>query len=78
VLIIAGIVDGGLGLYLGANTIYYEKVYGALAGVIGVVYIALVAVWYMNGESEKGKKGDNQLEKGSSSLGSMESVVREA
>ncbi len=71
-LIIAGIIDGGLGLYLAANTIYYEKVYGGLAGAIGLVYFALVVVWYVNGESEKGKKGSSQLEKGNNSPGSMD------
>jgi hypothetical protein len=46
ILIILGLVLGGTGLQLAANSPGGEKVYGALAGIIGVFYIGLVLLWY--------------------------------
>lgn len=40
------IVNGGLGLRLAANTKTGMEVYGAVAGVVGVVYIITLVVWY--------------------------------
>lgn len=56
-------IEGGLGLWLAANTTGGEKVYGALAGVIGVAYIALVAFWYLNKERNKGVVDASEVEK---------------
>lgn len=50
-LIILGMVNGGTGLYLVANSPGGEKAYGSLAGIIGVIYILLVLLWYFKGDN---------------------------
>ena len=46
ILIILGIVNGGLGLQLADNTTSGEIAYGVVAGVIFVVYIVVLGLWY--------------------------------
>lgn len=41
---VLGIVNGGLGLQLAANTRNGEIAYGVVAGVVGVVYIVMMIV----------------------------------
>lgn len=47
---ILGVVNGGKGLQLAANSKGGEIAYGVVAGVVGLVYI-LVAVFWRKGES---------------------------
>ena len=44
-VLVIGIVNGGLGLWLAGNTVSGKIVYGALAGAVGVMYIAF-ACWF--------------------------------
>ena len=44
VLIILGIINGGLGLQLAANTTGGEIAYGIVAGVVGVTYLAIILI----------------------------------
>ncbi|EWC48905.1 hypothetical protein DRE_00210 [Drechslerella stenobrocha 248] len=45
VILIVGIVNGGLGLLLAENTRAGEIVYGAVAGVVGLVWLVVVVLW---------------------------------
>lgn len=44
ILMLLAVINGGLGLKLAGNTKSGEIVYGVLAGVMGVVYIAVVVM----------------------------------
>jgi hypothetical protein len=46
VIVLLGIVNGGLGLQLAANTTAGEIAYGVVAGVVGLGYITTVAAVY--------------------------------
>ena len=61
ILIILGMIEGGLGLWLAANSPGGEKVYGALAGIIGVSYIALLVFWYFKKDSDTGTNGNSDM-----------------
>jgi hypothetical protein len=45
-LIVLAVVNGGLGLQLANDTLGGLKVYGAVAGIIGVIYVVTLVVWY--------------------------------
>lgn len=65
-LIALGMIQGGIGLWLAANSPGGEKVYGALAGIIGVTYIALVVFWHVSKGMATKDVGD-EMEKRSDS-----------
>lgn len=56
-----GIINGGLGLQLAANSTKGEMAYGIVAGIIGLVWIAVIfVVWFKNRgviRSELGETG---------------------
>lgn len=64
-LIVLGIINGGLGLVLAANTTAGEILYGVIAGLMGIIYIAVVVMasrkdqntFGMGGLEEKGTGG---------------------
>jgi hypothetical protein len=51
-LMVASIVNGATGIVLANNTPGGEKGYSAAAGIVGVIYIVIVLLWYWN----RGKK----------------------
>ena len=53
ILIVCAIINGGLGLMLSNNSLGGTSAYGVVAGVIGVVYIALVFI--MMGKNHKNR-----------------------
>lgn len=57
VLIILGLVNGGTGLDLAANSPGGEKVYGSLAGVVGILYIGLLLSWHLTRARSNTKMG---------------------
>lgn len=58
VLLILGVINGGLGLQLGANTVAGEKVYGAIAGIVFIVYVAVLGWWYLRQASRRPDEKD--------------------
>ncbi|KAI9828959.1 MAG: hypothetical protein M1819_006458 [Sarea resinae] len=62
VLIILGIINGGLGLQLSANTTKGEIAYGIIAGVLGTLYLVVgLGVWlFGRGNGEKVQNGQGQ------------------
>ncbi|KIW32278.1 uncharacterized protein PV07_03837 [Cladophialophora immunda] len=47
-LMVAAIVNGATGIVLANNTPGGEKGYSAAAGIVGVVYIVILLLWYWN------------------------------
>jgi hypothetical protein len=66
-LIILAIVNGGTGLQLAENSPGGEKAYAVLAGVVGVVYLGVVVLWYWNGREKGNKEADAEGNGGESS-----------
>ena len=62
ILIILGLVNGGTGLDLAANSPGGEKVYGALAGIVGILYIGLLGSWYVTGGGRSTKAESSDAE----------------
>jgi len=63
-LIILGVINGGLGLQLSDNTVSGEIAYGVIAGVLFLLYVAVVLVSEMRGRGRKlGETGENVTEK---------------
>jgi hypothetical protein len=54
-LIVLAMINGGLGVAFGDNTPGGEKVYGVIAGIVGVTYIVTLVFWYL------GPKGESQI-----------------
>ena len=50
-LIILAVINGGLGLQLSGNTVKGEIAYGVIAGVIFLLYLAVLAVSHMRKDS---------------------------
>ncbi len=47
VLILLAVINGGLGLQLSGNTVAGEIAYGVVAGVMGVLYLAVLGWIYL-------------------------------
>lgn len=47
-LLVLGCINGGLGLWFADDTLAGMESYSAVAGVIGVLYILTLVVWYGN------------------------------
>jgi len=56
ILMACGIINGGLGLKLAANTKKGEIAYGVVAGVVGVVYVVLVGVKRKGGPTAEARQ----------------------
>ncbi|MCJ1386144.1 hypothetical protein MMC17_009270 [Xylographa soralifera] len=59
-LLILGAINGGLGLQLSANTVNGEIAYGVIAGVVFLIYVAVVSLSWLR---SKGKGGSETGEK---------------
>lgn len=59
-LITLGIINGGLGLQLSANTTKGEIAYGVIAGVIWCVYMGIVLATWKWGDAEDGKDDEKE------------------
>lgn len=57
-IITLGIINGGLGLQLSGNTTGGEIAYGVVAGVMWLLWVAVVAMAFLKGRPE-GEIGDN-------------------
>ncbi|KAI9872543.1 MAG: hypothetical protein M1830_001493 [Pleopsidium flavum] len=57
-LITLGIINGGLGLQLSDNTRSGEIVYGVVAGIVALVYVAVLVVVGRKEKSEGGSRGE--------------------
>ena len=59
-LIILGVINGGLGLQLSANTVKGEIAYGVIAGVVFLIYITVIFISWLRsrgrGATETGEK----------------------
>ncbi|KAL8673232.1 MAG: hypothetical protein Q9168_002344 [Polycauliona sp. 1 TL-2023] len=60
VLILLAVINGGLGLQLSGNTVKGEIAYGVIAGVMFLLYLAVLGVAYLR----KDNKGETIGEKG--------------
>ena len=47
-LILLGIINGGLGLQLAANTTAGEIIYGSVAGIMLLIYLVAALWWYVH------------------------------
>lgn len=61
ILLIAAVINGGTGLKIGNNSTAAEIVWGTLAGVIAVVYIALIALSYFTKSSGSGENSEGDV-----------------
>jgi len=59
----AGIINGGLGLMLAGNTVKGEIAYGVIAGVIWVVWLAVVIWSSLRAKGSIGETGKKALGK---------------
>ena len=63
-ILTAGVINGGLGLMLSADTVKGEIAYGAIAGTIWLVWVAVVVLSYV-----RSKGTSSRLETGEKALG---------
>ena len=63
-ILTAGVINGGLGLMLSANTVKGEIAYGVIAGTIWLVWMATIVLSYV-----RNKGTSSQLETGEKALG---------
>jgi hypothetical protein len=61
-LMVAGMINGGLGVDLAANS--GNKVYGSVAGIVGVLYVGLIVASYITGSSNSSVKSSDVDESG--------------
>jgi hypothetical protein len=66
-------INGGTGLKIGNNSPGGEKVYGSLAGIIGVLYIGLVVSWYFTRGSRNRKRGSDDASESGEGIEIVES-----
>lgn len=66
---ILGVINGGLGLKLAANTNGGKIVYGVVAGVVGLVYLVLVLLKRKGRKNGGGVVVDGERRKGRWGLG---------
>lgn len=59
ILIFLGIINGGLGLKLAANSTSGNIAYGVLAGFIGVAYLSAMVIFELKWKDNK-SKGDER------------------
>lgn len=61
-ILFLGVINGGLGLHLAANTKSGTIAYGIVAAVVGVVYIGLAVVWNKGrGRKRVGEQGSEEV-----------------
>ena len=61
-LIILAVINGGLGLQLSGNTVKGEIAYGVIAGVMFVLYLAVLAISYLRKDkSPVGETGEKMV-----------------
>ncbi|KAL8921979.1 MAG: hypothetical protein Q9208_005433 [Pyrenodesmia sp. 3 TL-2023] len=74
VLILLAVINGGLGLQLSDNTVKGEIAYGVVAGVMFLLYLAVLGVAYFRKRrSREGETGEKMV-RGEKSRGSDEEV----
>lgn len=69
VLILLAVINGGLGLQLSENTVKGEIAYGVIAGVMFLLYLAVLGWFYMRKGRSSSREG------GEKSRGSDKEVV---
>lgn len=61
-LIILAVINGGLGLQLSGNTVKGEIAYGVIAGVMFLLYLAVLAIAYLRKDkSPEGETGEKMI-----------------
>ncbi|MCJ1438857.1 hypothetical protein MMC27_008247 [Xylographa pallens] len=65
-LLILGAINGGLGLQLSANTVNGEIAYGVIAGVVFLIYVAVVTVSWLRSKGHEGSETGEKLPGGRS------------
>ena len=61
-LILLAVINGGLGLQLSGNTVKGEIAYGVIAGVMFLLYIAVLAIAYLRKDkSPEGETGEKMV-----------------
>lgn len=72
-LILLAVINGGLGLQLSDNTVKGEIAYGVVAGVMFLLYLAVLGVAYLRKKGDKSHEGGKMVE-GEKSRGVDEEV----
>lgn len=72
-LILLAVINGGLGLQLSDNTVKGEIAYGVVAGVMFLLYLAVLGVAYLR-KDKKGERTGEKMVQGEKSRGSDEKV----
>jgi len=65
-LMVLGAVNGGLGLQLSANTVNGEIAYGVIAGVVFLIYVAVVTISWLRSNGKGGSETGEKLTGGRS------------
>ena len=61
-LILLAVINGGLGLQLSGNTVKGEIAYGVIAGVMFLIYLAVLAIAYLRKDkSPEGETGEKMV-----------------
>ena len=76
VLILLAVINGGLGLQLSGNTTKGEIAYGVIAGVMFLLYLAVLAIAYMRKDkSPEGETGEKMMDGPKSEKGDEETTT---